>query len=237
MKNSHLISFFVLTLFLGSCVSRLQRHSLCGTLVDIHKKPVNNCNVGETKTDSAGYFCLPEIRYNRFLPAEILHTEAPSVFYREAIAKEGYKRKTIDYFNKFGGGLKKGAHRELDTIYLVKEEPSKAELDQLLQGQWEMRFGKNTDIIYMVRSGFEKLCKTAECRLFQANSFKRGTGSMIFMYDGFSAKTAGASAEISGTWQVDEDHFIKLQSNSKALNGMFYLTDFGYSYLFLTRSN
>lgn len=66
-------------------------------------------------TDGKGYFQLKEVRYSEFT---FMGYEAPSLVVNEAIYKEGYQKKAIEFFNPFGGGIKKGAFHNADTIFL-----------------------------------------------------------------------------------------------------------------------
>ncbi|MCC9070097.1 carboxypeptidase-like regulatory domain-containing protein [Flavobacterium sp. F-65] len=79
--------------------------------------PIANCIVGESTTNELGYFNLKEIRYSEFT---FVGYEAPPLFVNEAIYKEGYEKKTIELHNPFGGGIRKGALHNMDTIYLKK---------------------------------------------------------------------------------------------------------------------
>lgn len=120
MTSNKAIAIAVLIVTLSSCVSRLEQHTLYGTVVNMQKDPIANCTVGETKTDSSGYFYLPEKRYNQFLISELFVMEAPPVAYNIPVKKEGYKTTYISFINSRGGGARKGAIRNLDTICLKK---------------------------------------------------------------------------------------------------------------------
>nr|WP_299035097.1 hypothetical protein [uncultured Tenacibaculum sp.] len=127
MTSNKAIAIAVLLVILSSCVSRLEQHALYGTIVNMQKHPIVNCTVGTTKTDSSGYFYLPEKRYSKFLLSEMLIVEAPPVAYKIPIKKEGYKTTYIMYHDSRGGGAKKGAIRNLDTIYLKNNNPKNHE--------------------------------------------------------------------------------------------------------------
>ena len=117
--------FFILTviltftmLFQSCLVSRCKRPEIVGYVYDsITKKPIANCNVGENMTDTKGYFQLKELRYSQLT---FLGFEAPSLMVNEAVTKEGYEAKSISLFNPHGGGHKKGAKHDADTIFLKK---------------------------------------------------------------------------------------------------------------------
>lgn len=46
--------------------------------------------------------------------------EAPPLTVNEAIIKDGYENKSIQLFNPFGGGIRKGAVHNCDTIFLKR---------------------------------------------------------------------------------------------------------------------
>lgn len=109
----------VFILLLQSCiVSRTERPKLTGYVIDYDShKPVVKCMVGEAFTDSSGYYQLNEIRYTEFaFPG----TEAPPLNIYEIVTKRGYVNDTINVFSPYGGGSGKGAHLNIDTIFLKK---------------------------------------------------------------------------------------------------------------------
>ncbi|EMM86104.1 hypothetical protein LEP1GSC039_2153 [Leptospira santarosai str. 2000027870] len=61
-----LLFILPISILLLSCVSRLRRPELVGTIVDYDKNPIEGCAVGETSTDRNGKFVLPERRYYEF---------------------------------------------------------------------------------------------------------------------------------------------------------------------------
>lgn len=117
--------FFILTailtlamLFQSCLVSRCKRPQIVGYVYDsISRQPIANCNVGENKTGANGYFELKELRYSQLT---FLGFEAPLLMVNEAITKEGYEKKFIALFNPHGGGHKRGAKHDADTIFLKK---------------------------------------------------------------------------------------------------------------------
>lgn len=102
-----------------SClVSRCKRPQIMGYVYDsITRKPIENCQVGENLTDIKGYFQLKELRYCEFT---FIGYEAPPLMVNETIYKEGYEKKSIELFNPFGGGIRKGAVHNADTIFLKR---------------------------------------------------------------------------------------------------------------------
>ncbi|KQB42460.1 hypothetical protein RC62_3466 [Flavobacterium aquidurense] len=100
-------------------VSRCKRPQIVGYIYDsITRKPIENCKVGENITDTNGHFQLKELRYSEFT---FIGNEAPPLFVNEAIIKEGYEEKFIELFNQFGGGIRKGAIHNSDTIFLKRK--------------------------------------------------------------------------------------------------------------------
>ncbi|PVW14778.1 hypothetical protein [Marixanthomonas spongiae] len=246
MKAKYRIVFFILLVCLSSCISRLERHALSGVVVDINKKPIENCAVGETKTDSAGHFFLPEIRRNQFFLSEVLIREAPPVMYTEPILRKGYKSKTIEFFHEYGGGIKKGAHRVLDTIYLVRAVPSVLETKTLLQGVWKARNSANNDSIIMIRKNFRKYCNTERCNTFKYFPFERDHYKnpmlsesqfyeITFNVDHFESIRSIDSNYVKGDWKVKTSRMLKLKSSSKMLNNDYYLKEYDSSYLLLVK--
>ncbi|OXA88301.1 peptidase associated/transthyretin-like domain-containing protein [Flavobacterium hercynium] len=114
-----LTAILTFTMLFQSClVSRCKRPQIVGYIYDsITRQPITNCNVGENLTDQKGYFELKELRYSQFT---FIGYEAPTLLVNEAVQKEGYETKSISLFNPHGGGHKKGAKHDADTIFLKK---------------------------------------------------------------------------------------------------------------------
>lgn len=125
MKTSNFTKLFTIIIvinvafFCQSClVTRCKRPQIVGYVYDsITRKPIENCSVGESLTNTKGYFQLKELRYSEFT---FMGYEAPPLMVNEPISKEGYKNKSIELFNPFGGGQKKGAIHNADTIFLKR---------------------------------------------------------------------------------------------------------------------
>lgn len=120
MKFFYKFTFLILASFsLQSClVNRCKRPQIVGYVYDAEtKKPIENCKVGETLSQSNGYFSLDEKRYHQFT---FFGYEASTLAVNEAIQKEGYKSKSIQFIQPFGSGAKKGAFHNADTIYIKK---------------------------------------------------------------------------------------------------------------------
>lgn len=120
LKKCGSIFFLIIVSFsFQSClVSRCKRPQIIGYIYDQStKKPIENCKVGENFTDIKGYFDLKEMRYSQFT---FVGYEAPPLHVNESIYKEGFEKKSIDLHSTFGGGMRKGAIHNADTIYLKK---------------------------------------------------------------------------------------------------------------------
>lgn len=150
-------------LLLVSCVSRLSRPVLIGTITDFNGKPIKNCSVGESFTDKNGKFTLSEIRYNQFLLTEIFQMEAPPLMVSEIISKKGYEPKEIYAFSTFGGSGKKGSKWDLGTIRL---KSTNNKLPDLSNSNWQISTNKEMDSVYFIRSNFHDICKTRKCNDF-----------------------------------------------------------------------
>ncbi|MFC2096371.1 hypothetical protein ACFLQ3_01570 [Bacteroidota bacterium] len=109
-----------ISVLLQACiVSRVSRPKLTGYVVNIESKnPIFGCNVGESITDSMGYY---ELKEKRYLDITWIGMEAPPLLVQELVEKEEYIIDTIQGFNRYGGGMRKGAHWEMDTIFLKKK--------------------------------------------------------------------------------------------------------------------
>ncbi|KAF2330837.1 hypothetical protein [Flavobacterium nitrogenifigens] len=114
-----LVLLILVSFSLQSClVSRCERPQITGYIYDAEtKRSIENCKVGETFTQSNGYFSLKEKRYRQFT---FFGFEAPTLAVNEAIEKENYQSKSIKFMQPFGGGMKKGAFHNADTIYIKK---------------------------------------------------------------------------------------------------------------------
>lgn len=70
-----------------------------------------------TYTNHSGYYELNEMRYLEFT---WIGNEAPPLFVRFVICKEGYEAKELQSFSIFGGAAVKGSHWIIDPIYLKR---------------------------------------------------------------------------------------------------------------------
>ncbi|MDQ6530563.1 hypothetical protein [Flavobacterium sp. LHD-85] len=99
-------------------VNRCKRPQITGYIYDSEtKRPIENCQVGEVLSQSNGYFSLKEKRYRQFT---FFGFEAPTLAVNEPVKKEGYEVQNIQFMQPFGGGMKKGAFHNADTIYIKK---------------------------------------------------------------------------------------------------------------------
>ena len=168
------VSLALVVLSLSSCISRLGRPNITGVIVDYDKHPIAGCQVGESITAKDGSFSLKEIRYNKFLLSEMMVMEAPPLRVSERIVKEGFEPDEIFIWSTFGGGRRKGAKYQMDTIYLKKVD-QQFDLSALLKrSKWELSYTKNADTVYMIRDGFNAWCKTSRCNsIYQDYRSKR----------------------------------------------------------------
>lgn len=176
VKPIHMIKLknllpILLIFSLSSCVSRLSRPAISGVIVDYDKKPVPDCQVGETRTDENGKFYLTEKRYNKFLLSELMVMEAPPIHVMEPIRKEGFEPDVIAIFNPRGGGQAKGAKYQIDTVFLKRTNQQFDVEGMLANKTWNLSYTKNADTIYMLSPQFSNWCKTENCRGFY-NSYE-----------------------------------------------------------------
>ena len=150
---------------LSSCISRLSRPALSGTVLGYNNQPIPGCKVGEAVTDVNGKFYLKEIRYNAFFLTEMFIMETPPLHVEEIIEKPGYKTVTIAIHETFGGGKRKGAHYAMDTIFLKKNNEVLV-AERLILAKWNFYANKNADTLYATNANF----RTTNSVLHDANS-------------------------------------------------------------------
>lgn len=149
-----------------SCISRLRRPEITGVIVDYDKNPIANCKVGEVLTDKNGRFKLSEERYNAFFLTEIIAMEAPPLMVWEQVEKNGFEKDVISIYNTRGGGQRKGAKYEIDTVFLRKTNQTFDIAALLKNSDWKLGFTKNADTLFLVKDGFKDWCKTDRCSPF-----------------------------------------------------------------------
>lgn len=118
-KLYSLLILALISFSLQSClVSRCKRPQIVGYIYDADsKQPIQDCKVGEVFSQNNGYFSLDEKRYLQFT---FWGFEAPALSVNETVEKECYKSQKIQFINKFGGGVKRGALHNVDTLFLKK---------------------------------------------------------------------------------------------------------------------
>ncbi len=148
-----IIPFLIFLLFFASCISRLRRPAMDGFVVDYNNQAIEGCIVGETITDSTGYYYLKELRYNQFLLTELFAMEAPPLHVYEPVEKDGYIGTSISAHSTFGGGAGKGAHWNMDTIFLRKKNEV-FDVDKMVQNHWSFSANKYLDTLYCINANF-----------------------------------------------------------------------------------
>lgn len=160
------IVLYFIILGLSSCVSRLARPEISGVIVTYDKKPVVGCKVGEVITGNNGRFVLPEQRYHAFMLTEMLVMEAPPLMVHEPIEKDGFEKDAISLFSSHGGGQRKGAKYNIDTIFLKRNNQQFDVPELLNNSKWKLSYNKTADTIYLVKYGFREWSKTVRCSPF-----------------------------------------------------------------------
>ena len=137
-----------------SCISRLSRPEITGRILDFNGKPVENCIVGETKTDTNGYFRLPAKTHSAFILTELFIMEAPALMVNFNISKQGYELDRFEYFSGHGGGLSKDTKWNLDKIYLKKIGET-VDINKIFKDNWKLSFTKSKDTLYLVSENLD----------------------------------------------------------------------------------
>ncbi|WP_226294407.1 hypothetical protein [Aquimarina algicola] len=246
----------------SSCISRLARPKLTGTILDFERNPIDNCTVGETMTDKNGKFVLEEKRYNKFFIPEAFMLEAPPLFIAEIIKKEGYEQKEIVAFNKYGGGGGKGTTWHLDTIYLKKDI---SDFQKIIKNKWIIRANETLDTLYLVRANFNNHCITRNCQDFY---FEYNTSADRFI-ENFNSKkpqkkiihklidieflsndittltyenarnhnneTIFDTIQTQEQYNISKDEIIEIKSEFEDLNGSYEIILFDFDYFTIKR--
>ncbi len=152
-KVHFLFCLVISTSLCSSCISRLSRPAITGYIYNYDNNPVAGCKVAETETDEQGYFYLKEKRINRFFLTEMLSMEAPPVFFTLDIEKEGYQYYQNDFFQRHGGGRRKGALDNLDTLY-IKRTDEQIPIERYLYEDWTFSANKNLDTLYGINKNY-----------------------------------------------------------------------------------
>lgn len=245
-------------LMLSSCLSRLIRPSLTGTIVDFDGNPIENCTVGSVKTNKDGYFKLSEIRKNRFLISEMMIMEAPPVFISEHVHKDGYEDEKIEIFHKYGGGLPKGTQWNLDSIHLM--ESSFDDYGKLLQNSWVAVDLADENALYLLRNNFKERCKTQKCNIISNKLYPyitKSSGDTIattihlnlkengqmdvvkILHYGNKSSSAPYFKEndtlrTQGKWLFKSNNLL-LSSDLEEIDGNYFVSEAKYEYVMLGR--
>lgn len=115
-----IITILCISFLLKSClVSRCLQPKTTGYVYDFDsKKPLLNCSVDGMLTDSTGYYEFKEIRYREFTFAGF---EAAPVNMVLIFNIDGYISDTIKADHPYGGGMRRGAHWQMDTVFLKRK--------------------------------------------------------------------------------------------------------------------
>ncbi|WP_412465840.1 hypothetical protein [Pedobacter sp. KLB.chiD] len=204
-KNCFLILIAVSISLFSSCISRLSRPAISGTILDYDSKPIAGCQVGETLTDANGKFYLKEIRYHKFFFPEIFMMEAPPLHFSEKVKKEGYLSYNIEGDNRFGGGQRKGAQITIDTIYLKKvNEVIKPE--DYIYTNWKFAANKNLDTLYGTNANF-RLHNTITNNKNFVEKLQHG---LIYKFNSTKKPDSSWSA---GSYDLKTTYFVWLKPN------------------------
>ncbi|NQX39957.1 hypothetical protein HQN84_13965 [Pedobacter steynii] len=206
------IVLILFTLSLPACVSRLARPEIRGIIMDYNRKPLVNCKVGETTTAKDGSFLLPERRYHKFLLSEMFIMEAPPLMVMERIEKEGFEPDEIYTFNRYGGGNRRGAKYNVDTLFLKKTDQQFDLLALLKNKTWKLSATKNADTLYLIRSDFNSRCKTRKCQTFY-NSYSALTDNYSLHTSPGNLPEAISRRDISLTFKADQAFDYKQVQN------------------------
>ncbi len=241
--------FLLLSLILSSCIKRLGRPEITGRILDYNGKPIEDCIVGETKTDANGQFHLSTKTYNAFFLTELFAMEAPPMMVSFEIKKNGYEDDNFEAFHKYGGGLSKNTKWNLGDIYLRKKGEA-VDVNQIFKDNWKMSFTKSKDTMYLVSQKLEN------------RNLTERSSELYSLYDQFTSdygksdslkkvlpKTVGSrdiklqiqdknlkidvltkymvrdkeddSLRYSGTWNLAKDSVMTFKTSYKDLNGNF----------------
>lgn len=252
MKLKHpniYLGFFLLVLMSSSCIQRLRRPDITGRILDYNGKPIENCIVGETKTDKNGNFHLSTKTHNAFFLTEIFVMEAPPLMLRLDLQKEGYEKEHFQAFHKYGGGLPKDTKWNLGDIYLRKKGES-VDINQIFKDNWKMSFSKSKDTLYLINQKLENQSLTFKDDEFyslynqftsdygKSDSLKKvlpkGVGSReiklqirdknlnIDVLTKYMIRDKkDDSIRYSGTWNLAKDSVMTFKTSYNDLNGNF----------------
>lgn len=241
--------FFLFSLILSSCIKRLGRPEITGRILDYNGKPIEDCIVGETKTDKNGNFHLSTKTYNAFFLTEIFAMEAPPMMVSFEIKKNGYDEDRFEAFHKYGGGLSKDTKWNLGDIYLRKKGETVG-VNQIFRDNWKLSFTKSKDTMYLVSQKLENRNLTVRSSelyslydQFTNDYAKTDSLKKVFPKDVGSREIKlqiqdinlkidvltkymvrdkeDDSLRYSGTWKLAKDSVMTFKTSYKDLNGNF----------------
>lgn len=205
LKKRFLIFITVSVCLFSSCISRLARPAISGTILDYENKPLAGCKVGETITDANGKFYLKEIRYNKFFFPEIFMMEAPPLHFSENIKKQGYLSYKIEGFNRFGGGQSKGASIAIDTVYLKRiNEVIKPE--DYIYTNWKFAANKHLDTLYGTNANFRPQNQITN----NSNFIEKIQYGLIYKFNSTKKPDSTWSAE---SYDLKTTYFVSLKAD------------------------
>ena len=146
MKKLYLLLLFCV--LITSCVTKVSRPKLTGTIVDESGTPLDSCQVGETYTDKDGNFVLKEMTYKGFIS---LFGSGPT-FISERVTKNGYEAKELMEGNR-RGGISPGSVWKIDTIEMRKILTDFSKIN--MKDTWLASMTKNLDTVYMTKKNQE----------------------------------------------------------------------------------
>lgn len=253
MIKQYLFLIFLLVA-LSSCVSRLQRPEIHGTISDFEGHPIPGVTIAETQSQIDGSFTLKEQRYSQFLITELLTMEAPPLAYGFSITKDGYQEKHFFEMSTHGGGARTGSSRTIDTIFMRRMAASPID-PKLLEKTWEVRSTQNTDTLFFIHSNFQDKCSTQDCAIFYQQYIKAGENiknQHSITFNGIPQfiiafqkenqlsiqmiqKDSKEAILYKGKWSLKKDQ-LELESKTSPLHPSYTIKDFERNYFILIRN-
>ena len=254
IKKLYLLLIFT-TLF-TSCITKVIRPKLTGTIVDEMGMPVDSCQVGEAFTNKDGNFVLKEVTHKSLIS---LFGSSP-VFISERINKEGYELKEL-MAAKQRGGISQGSVWNMDTIRLRKTLTDFSKIN--MKVTWLTSMTKNLDTVFMTKKNQEydqsKIDFIANYQdtyargyyfvgidNLPANVFERHIELdlktpvlklqrvLIYGDPKTSEKTKYDTIYSKGKWKQDFNN-LQFQTDLPELNGTYKVVDFNYDSMKLVK--
>ncbi|AWG25135.1 carboxypeptidase-like regulatory domain-containing protein [Flavobacterium kingsejongi] len=254
MIKQYLFPILLLITF-SSCISRLQRPEIRGTVTDFEGNPIPGAAIAETQSQNDGSFTLKEQRYSQFLITELLTMEAPPLAYGFTITKEGYQEKHFFEMSTHGGGARKGNTHTIDTIFMKRAAASPID-PKLFEKSWDVRSTQNADTLFFIHPNFQARCITQDCAIFHQQYSKAGiensknqratTFSGIPQFTVTFQKENQLSIQMiqkdskeailyKGKWALKKDQ-LELESKTSPLHPSYTIKDFERNYFILIRN-